>query len=286
MALQLVYLVFGSIAAVLFLVKCVQGQKYNNMVENLNSKDFPLKSIYCVGFAWSANSTFVLKGKTREKLIGQAKLLYDYKYAEYYANVVWAQTLSVIHLFLTLAFLLAGIMNSTFIFILMLAATVIFAYYFLDRMNSLLKTRAEECKEELPEIVSTMALLINSGMVVRQAWRSIAESREGAVYELMRQSCVAIDNGMAELDAIYNFGRMSNAAEVRKFTGALAQSIERGGSELDSFLARQSIEIWSLKKQTMLQKGEAAASKLLAPTAMLFVGIIIIVITGAIGMLI
>lgn len=286
MALQMVYLVLGTIAAILFLVKSMQGQKYGNLVENLDSKDFPLKSIYCVGFAWSANPTLALNGKTREKLVGQAKLLYDYKYAEYYANVVWAQTLSVIHLFLTLAFLLAGIMNSTFIFVVMLAATVMFGYYFLGRMNSLLKTRAEECTEELPEIVSTMALLINSGMVVRQAWHSIAESREGTVYELMRQSCAAIDNGMAELDAIHSFGRMSNSPEVRKFTGALAQSIERGGGELDNFLARQSIEIWTLKKQTALQKGEAAASKLLAPTAMLFIGIIIIVITGAIGMLI
>jgi hypothetical protein len=46
------------------------------------------------------------------------------------------------------------------------------------------------------------------------------------------------------------------------------------------------VEIWTLKKQMMLQKGEAASSELLAPTAMLFIGIIIAVITGALGMLI
>ena len=119
-----------------------------------------------------------------------------------------------------------------------------------------------------------------------QRWRVIADSKEGVIYDLMRQSCVDMENGMAEVDAIHKFGRFTNSAEIRKFTSALAQSVERGGAELSDFLSRQSIEVWTLKKQLMLQKGEAAASKLLVPTAMLFVGIIIAVMTGALGMLI
>lgn len=101
----------------------------------------------------------------------------------------------------------------------------------------------------------------------------------------MRISCEDMENGMSEVDAIHKFGRYTNSSEVRKFTSALNQSIERGGGELSDFLARQSTEMWALKKQLMLQKGEAAASKLLAPTAMLFVAIIVAVMTGAIGML-
>lgn len=102
----------------------------------------------------------------------------------------------------------------------------------------------------------------------------------------MRQSCIDMENGMSDVDAIHKFGRLSNSPEIRKFTSALAQSIERGGAELSDFLARQSVEMWTLKKQLMLQKGEAAATKLLAPTVMLFIGIIIAVLTGALGMLI
>lgn len=256
------------------------------MVENLDSKDFPLKSIYCVGFSWSSHSFLKLKGKIREKLVGQAKLLYDFKYAEYYANIVWAQFLSFTHLSLTIGLLLAGILNSGFLFFIGIAVAIVFGYYFLNHMNDLLTRRATECTSELPEIVSTMALLINAGMMMRNAWRTIAESKEGTVYDLMRQSCSDMDNGISEVDAIHKFGRLSNSAEVRKFTSALTQSIERGGAELNSFLGRQSVEIWALKKQLMLQKGEAASSKLLAPTAMLFIGIIIAVLTGALGMLI
>lgn len=284
--MRLLYLLIGSLLAVFLVIKLLKGSKYNYLVENLEGSDFPLKSIYCIGFSWSEGKLFALKGKLREKLIGQAKLLYDPKFAEYYASVVWAQFLSFIHICLTLGFLLAGAFDSILMLIIGLATAIVFGFYFINRMNDLLKTRETDCTAELPEIVSTMALLINAGMMLRNAWHTIAESKEGAVYELMRQSCIDMDNGMSEVDAIHKFGRMSNSAEIRKFTSALAQSIERGGAELSDFLGRQSIEMWTLKKQLMLQKGEAAASKLLAPTVMLFIGIILAVITGAIGMLI
>lgn len=279
-------MLLGSVLAILFIIKILRGEKYFYLVENLEGGEYPVKSLYCVGFSWSESKLLALKGKIREKLIGQAKLLYDAKFAEYYASLVWAQAITFIHLCLTIGLLLAGAFNSALMLIIGLAMAGVFGFYFINRMNDLLKTRETECTAELPEIVSTMALLINAGMMLRNAWHTIAESKEGTVYELMRQSCVDMDNGMSEVDAIHKFGRLSNSAEIRKFTSALAQSIERGGSELADFLGRQSIEMWTLKKQLMLQKGEAAASKLLAPTVMLFIGIIVAVITGALGMLI
>lgn len=283
---NILYLSIGSVLSILFAVMLIRGGKYAYLVETLEGNDYPFKSIYCVGFAWNAVSLFSLKGKKRQTLIGYAKLLYDPKYAEYYATVVWAQALSFLHICLIIGFLLAGLTGS-FLMLLIGAGMGAFCFhYFINHMRDKLKTREIECTGELPEIVSTMALLINAGMMLRKAWRTIADSKEGTAYELMRWSCSDMDNGMSEVDAIYKFGRLSNSAEIRKFTSALAQSIERGGGELGVFLGRQSSEMWALKKQLMLQKGEAAASKLLAPTAMLFVAIIIAVLTGALGMLI
>ena len=39
-----------------------------------------------------------------------------------------------------------------------------------------------------------------------------------------------------------------------------------------------------IKKQHMLQKGEDAASKLLAPIGIIFVGVIVIVLAAVVGM--
>lgn len=284
--MQIIYLILGTISVIMFIAKTIGGSKYYEILENLDDDEFPLKGLYGIGFSWSEIGAFRLRGKLRENLIGQAKLLYDFNYAEYYASVVWAQVLTFAHIGITLGLLLAGVTASGLMLVIGFAVGGVFSFYFFNRMNDLLKTRAQECTAELPEIVSTMALLINAGMMLRKAWEVISNSKEGVVYDLMKQACIDMENGMSEADAMHKFGRMSNSSEIRKFTSALAQSIERGGAELSDFLGRQSLEMWTLKKQLMLQKGEAAASKLLIPTAMLFIGIIVAVMTGALGMLI
>lgn len=283
--MQIVYLSFGTFLTFVTIIQILAGQKYNYMTDNLDSGEYPFKSIYCIGFVWCNTKIMGLKGKLRDDLIEQAKLLFDPKFSEYYANVVWAQVLSFAQLSLTISLVLAGVMNSGLMVFIGVGVAVFFGYYFINRMNDMLKTRELECTAELPEIVSTLALLINAGMMLHKAWRNIADSKEGPVYKLMKDSCVDMDNGMSEVDAIHKFGKMTNSSEIRKFTSALAQSIERGSSELTEFLSRQTTEMWVLKKQIMLQKGEAAATKLLMPTVLLFVGIIIAVLSGAVGML-
>ena len=158
---------------------------------------------------------------------------------------------------------------------------VLIAVYSLDNMKNMLSTRTKECDAQLPEIVSTMAVLVSSGMVLREAWSMIAYSGTGAFNKLMQTAAENMANGYSDADAIFLFGRSANSTEIKKFTSALLQSMEKGGAELSIFLANQSSELWSTKRQHMLQKGEKASAKLLAPIVLIFVGIIIIVMTAA-----
>lgn len=273
----------GSIFAILFLIQIKKGKKYESLVENLDSAVFPLKELYSVGFAWNATKLFQFKGKKAAELRAQASLLYEPQYAEYYANVAWAQAITLIHLFLAVTFLTAGIMyDSAF---LMLAVgiflSVVIAAYCLENMKNTLAKRTEECEAQLAEVVSTMAILVNSGMVLREAWNMVADNGTGAFHELMRKAGEDMKNGYSDADAIFLFGRASNSAEIKKFTIALLQSMEKGGAELSGFLAQQSSELWNAKRQRMLQAGEQGAAKLLLPIVLIFVGVIIIVITAA-----
>ena len=109
----------------------------------------------------------------------------------------------------------------------------------------------------------------------------VAFGKEGVFYDLMKHSCEEIDNGISDADAIHNFGALTNSEDIKKFTSALIQSIERGGGDLPIFLANQSSELWASKRQYVLQKGEKAASALLAPIGIMFVGIILIVVAAA-----
>lgn len=284
--MQLISLILGTILLILFVIKMKKGKTYDQYIETLNSSDFPLKEIYCVGLAWNEGKLLNLKGKMRQKLINQSKLLNERENAETVATVVWAQAISIAHLSLCFGFIMGGAFDFPFFMLIGVICAVVFAFYFLTKMKEDLNKRKSECLIELPEIVSTMALLTNSGMMLREAWEKIAYSKEGTVYSLMQESCIDMQNGMSEIDAIHKFGIMSDTPEIKKFTGALIQGIEKGSKDLSIFLTKQSTEMWTLKKQVMLQKGEAAASKLLVPIALIFVGIMIIVISAAVGMLI
>lgn len=283
--MRLAELVLATVLLILFIVKLIKGQKYEEYTKQLKGDDYPLSELYTVGYAWNDSKLFSLRGRLKLTLIKQARLLYDPNYAEFYAVTAWAQIMTFAHLFLCAGFILAGAMD----FAVPAFAAVIFAavisYYFFSAMGKKLEERRTACIIELPEVVSSMALLINSGMILREAWGKISESKDGEIYTLMRNANADMNNGMSEIDAIHKFGVMSDTTEIKKFSSALVQSIEKNGGELSSTLVKQSSEMWNIKKQTMLQKGEAAAAKLLAPTAMIFVGVLVIIIAAAMGML-
>ena len=48
-------------------------------------------------------------------------------------------------------------------------------------------------------------------------------------------------------------------------------------------MRQQSQELWAHKRQLMLQKGDAAAAKLLLPTMLVLIGIIAIIIVAAVS---
>ena len=276
-------MLIGSVLAGLFILQIMRGKNYESWVENLDENEFPLHELYIVGFAWCSMGMFKMKPKTELELKNYASLLYDIQYAEYYANVVWAQNITLTHLFLTVTFLISGIMYEMALLFLVVGIfmSVVISAYCMENMKTLLSKRTEECESQLPEVVSTMAVLVNSGMVLREAWNMIGYNGQGAFYELMRKATVNMQNGYSDADAIFLFGKASNSVKIKKFTSALLQSMEKGGAELSAFLANQSSELWSTTRQHMLQAGEKAATKLLMPIMLIFFGIIIIVMTAA-----
>lgn len=281
--MQFIFIGLGSVLAILFMIQMKKGKKFESIVDNLDGNVYPLNSLYSVGFVWGSTKIFRLKGKTASELKTHASLLYEPQYAEYYANVAWAQMLTLVHLFATVTFMMAGIIyeNAVFMLIVGIFMCVVIATYSLQNMKNILSKRTEECEAQLPEVVSTMAVLVNSGMVLREAWNMVAQNGEGAFYDLMKKAAENMRNGYSDADAIFLLGKASNSTEIKKFTSALLQSMEKGGAELSVFLARQSSELWATKRQHMLQNGEKAATKLLLPIVLIFVGIIIIVMTAA-----
>ena len=143
--------------------------------------------------------------------------------------------------------------------------------------------RKSECETEFPNAVTKLALIVNSGVILHDAWKKVAYGNTGMFYDMMQKSCEDMDNGKADIDAIYEFGTLTNSDDIKKFTSALIQSIERGGGDLPQFLSNQTSELWSIHRQKVLQKGEKAAGELLVPISLMFGGILLIVISAALS---
>lgn len=284
MVISLILLVLASFSTILFIFHLIRGKEYASLVENLDSEEYFLKDLYIVGFSLNNTKLFRLRGKLERDLKKNSKLVWDNIYYEYYANLAWAQFLSLSLLILSVGLIFSSLIGGEAA-LLMLGVAVLFVMAIwnlsMSKMKEAVAKRRDACVLEFPNMVSKLSLLINSGMVLREAWYLVANGKDGALYELMRKACEFMENGESDIAAIHKFGVLSDSIEIKKFTSAMVQGMEKGNSELADFLVSQASELWAHKRQLALQQGEIAAGKLIIPLGITFAGIIMIIVSAA-----
>ncbi len=284
LVLKLLFLILATICLFLLILSLAKGKAFVAMVENLDSEMYFMKDWYTIGFYLNSTKLFRLRGKLESDMKTQAKLVFGNVYYEYYATLAWAQFLTfalvICSVGLTAASL-AGLEGGVFFLVVTGFAVAIAWYMCVAKMKETVTTRREACEEEFPNMVSKLCLLINSGMTLHEAWVYVSYSKEGMLYDMMRSSCQDMNNGDSDRDAIYKFGILTDSSDIKKFTGNIISSIEKGPKELSNMLMAQTTELWAHKRQVSLQKGEIAAGKLIVPLGITFAGIILIVVSGA-----
>lgn len=283
--LSLVFMGIGVVLGIVFIVLMFLGSKYDNWLQPLDSFEFPLKSIYSDGIMLQKIPAFSLNGGIGEKLKLASRLLYGDRFMEFYARIFLAQALSFAHLLLAVFFIFAGIVGEKNYIYCVLGGVLfaaIFAVYFIIHPTQVVTDRTAACEKEFPNAISKLALIFNTGMILHESWFTVAYGKDGVFYDLMKESCEEMKNGQSDIAAIFNFGTKTNSEDIKKFVAALIQSIVNGDSRtLSTFLETQSNEIWEHRRQVVLQKGEKAAGELLAPIALMFIGIILIIMAAA-----
>ena len=222
-----------------------------------------------------------------KKMISASAILHPEnggRFVEYWARLYWARTLSMSLLVLALAFCAAVFMDGYMLFAVLVAGVAMVAVIYsngANEMSNQLQKRSTECMMEFSNVVSKLTLLMNCGMILKEAWYIVAKSKQGIIYELMQEACREMDNGMASAEAIYNFGVRTGSPEVRKFASIIIQNIEKGGSDVTAVMRQQADELMSQRRQMLLRKGDDAAAQLLAPTTIVLIGVILIIMVAA-----
>lgn len=274
------YIVFGIGAVLLgiWLVLFFTGLKYASLFDALTEKEFPLKEIYFVGYAALELIHYSYKSKHDRKLRKELSVLFGEKYAEYYLRVIHAQEITMSLTLAILGFALYGVADDIAVLVVLLIFAGLAYYYFGTLTEKRILKRSEEMLRDFSNVVSKLALLTNAGMILREAWTEIAFSGETTIYREMQTSVEEMNNGISEIDAIFRFGKRCIIPEIKKFSSTIVQGLVKGNNELAMMLQAQSREVWMLKKQDIHRQGEKAASRLLIPVVIMFVGILIMVI--------
>lgn len=270
---------FFVICFLIWMFLFIKSKKYDSLFVDLDKKDYPLKELYSVGYCFLEIIGYKFTSKRDRKKRQELNVLYGEKYAEYYLRVIYSQQISLSMLVFLLSFCMYGFSQQIAVWVIMIAFAGVTFYYFGDVTSKKIRKRSEEMLSDFCEVVSELALLTNAGMILHEAWEFIADSdREGTIYEEMRVAKNDMNNGLPDIEAIRQFGNRCIIPEIRKFTSTLIQGMVKGNDELVIMLQNQSSEVWNEKKQNVRRQGEKAASKLLIPMLLMFVGILIMVI--------
>ncbi len=276
--LDYLIIAFGAISLFVWIVFFVLGLKYNSMFDVLEEKDFPFKEIYGLGYVVLELFKYNYKSKGDRKLRQQLEVLYGSKYCEYYLRVIHSQQITFAFTIFVLSFAIYGLTAEVIACIVGFVFVGLAYYYFGTVTAKKILKRSDELLHDFSEVVSKLALLTNAGMILREAWQEVASGGKGVIYAEMQEAVNDMNNGVSEIDAIYNFGNRCIIPEIKKFTSTIIQGITKGNSELTLMLQEQSKEVWQLKKQLVRREGEKAASKLLIPICIMFVGILIMIL--------
>lgn len=210
----------------------------------------------------------------------EAGILFGKKFADFYLRVLYAQAFTysilILYILMFLSCLVGGTDGILMALIAVIAAGAIFFYYLNSYKNKIQKL-SEEYMLEFPNAVSAIALLVNGGVFLRDAWRTVAFSSDKPLYMQMRKVCDDMNNGYSEADAIYMFADRCATKEIRKFSSMIVQAIQKGGSDLADSLVKQADSLLIEKQQFVLQQGEKASNKLMIPIMLVFIGILIMI---------
>ncbi len=275
---QLVFMTIGTALLAVWIVFFVRGRKDAPLFAGLAEKEYPLKDLYGLGYSLLSATRYSFRTRSDVQLRQFMEVLFTRQYAEFHMRVIRSQQVTIGLTLSVLSFGLYGVSGSAALLLLGLVASALVAYYFHDQVKTHVRRRSEEMVRDFCDVVSTLALLTNAGMILREAWVETSLAGDSVIYQEMKLSVEEIHNGKPEIDAIQAFGSRSLLPEVKKFTSLLVQSMQRGGTDLPAMLTAQSTESWHLKTQVVKRESSKAATKLLLPMLLMFGGILVLVV--------
>lgn len=218
--------------------------------------------------------------KTKAKLV---QLFGHHKASQFFKIHLMQKVTLVTVLVALLAFisLVGRVDYSFYIFGLILVALIPF---WLDKeLDKKITRKKRAILLDLPELINTLAVLINAGLPLTSALQKIIQegNTRRPLYKELHQLMVEINAGIPLNQAYEDFAQRCKVPEITRFASTVLQNINRGNADLVYVLRLLSQEAWGQRKDIAKKLGEEASSKLVLPMVMVFLAVSIIVLAPA-----
>ena len=239
----------------------VNGDLQNGRLKSLNVFEMP-------GYVLLRKVDTIGRGALHKAVLEKYIELYGRKYAPNKTNQLLARLLS---------YALTDGLTGVVVTLLGAVIVLVLVYSMYDEVGDRLNKRRKAISREFPNVVSKLALLVTSGMIMDRAWRETAESQNGELYREMRLTAKELSNLVEPTAAYTNFINRCSTKETTKLASAIIQNQSKGNAEIGALLRSMSHDAWQERRHHAKRDSEAANSKLMIPTMMLFIAILVMI---------
>lgn len=167
------------------------------------------------------------------------------------------------------------IINNSLIFTLIFIFIIFINLYFDFDIKIKYLEYNNSIKNNLPNVISRMSLLIQSGIPTRECINIVSHYEKEESYLNKINTLVA--NGISENEAYNSMISRSDDILIRKFLSILLQNLEKGSNNITDSLDLLRKESDEFRRNNIIIKTQAANRKLLIPNIMVFIGIMVMI---------
>lgn len=167
------------------------------------------------------------------------------------------------------------IIHNLLIFILILIFIIFINLYFDFDIKIKYSEYKNSIKNDLPNIISRMSLLIQSGIPTRECINIVSRFEKEESY--LKKINTLVSNGMSENEAYNLMISRSDDILIRKFLSILLQNLEKGSDNITDSLDLLRKESDEFRRNNIIIKTQEANRKLLIPNIMVFLGIMLMI---------
>ncbi len=262
-----------------------QISKLERQIDNISDGNLRGVSIFDIpGYTFFRKFDFIKDIDFRKNLLAKCTEYYGHRHASYRVKQIFSRIINYslfgFVLCIPLGVIFTEIINQTQGLMIMLigpAFFILLGYSYSSSLDSKIKKRRSLITRQFPNVVSKLALLVTSGMIIDRAWQETSKSGSEGLYNEMRVVTEGLSNGLSYEIAFTEFIKKCNTKETAKLASSIIQGMSKGNAEIGELLKGMSKDAWAERKHNAKRDAETANGKLLIPIMVLFVDILIMI---------